>query len=212
MDNLKEFWEKVPTKWRHFTTGKNVLTSEKSKRIINRVEKHLFDNVDFNVIKNSLDWGCGGGLLSRELADKCNVNIVDISPTSLENATSFLEGKEFGETILIPNDITNFVYEGEEIDLIFSNEVIQHFPTIEYFNSVINIWKDISPTYFALQIKMDKKTTECKNYKNDFLNGLRFKEEDFIDVFSKIGYNVTYKGYEWTQSRDCKLGYFIFKK
>ena len=45
MDNLKEFWEKVPTKWRHFTTGKNTLTQEKSKRIIDRVTKNLFNHM-----------------------------------------------------------------------------------------------------------------------------------------------------------------------
>ena len=212
MDNLKEFWEKVPTKWRHFTTGKNTLTQEKSKRIIDRVTKNLFNHINFSEVNNALDWGCGGGLLSKELSKKCLIHMVDISPNSLKNAKTFLGDSVYGESILLPNKLEEFKYDGEKIDLIFSNEVIQHFPTLSYFENVLTVWKEINPTYIAVQIKLDKKTKQTKNYENNFLNGLRFNEKDFINYFLDLGYKNTHTGYEWTKQKDCQLGYYVFIK
>ena len=212
MDNLKDFWEKVPPGWRHFTTGQNSLPKEKSERIVDRVTKNLLNHIDFSEVANAIDWGCGGGLFSKELSKNCLVHLVDVSPSSLKNAKIFLGDIVHGESILLPNNIEEFKYSGKKIDLIFSNEVIQHFPSLSYFENTLNLWNEINPKYISTQIKLDKKTIQAENYKENFLNGLRFNEKDFINYFSDLGYKNIHKGYEWTQRKDCQLGYYTFIK
>jgi 2-polyprenyl-3-methyl-5-hydroxy-6-metoxy-1,4-benzoquinol methylase len=211
MYDLTKFWKTVPEGWRHFTVGDVSLTKDKRNRIINRVNKNLISKLDFSEINTTLDWGCGGGLLSKELSKNTDIGLIDISEGSIKNAKEYLgDIKTFYDKV-IPNDLTNFKYDGDKVDLIFSNEVIQHFPSIRYFKSVINCWKSISPKYIAIQIKLNKETKECKNYEKDYLNGLMFKESDFIEYFNKIGYSNINKGYDITQG-GIRLGYYIFEK
>lgn len=209
---IKKFWENVSEDWRHFSSGKNKMNEKKKVYIIKNVNNHLLDKLNFDEIDNSLDWGCGGGILSKELGKKSNVSIVDITKTSLENAQKYLGDGGYVYSQEIPNNINEFDFEGPSIDLIFCHAVIQHFPTIEYFNDVLIKWKKLNPKYIAIQVKLGDETKEADNYEKDFLNGLFFEENDLINRFKDINYTIISSGYSKTLNGKIKLGYYVFEK
>lgn len=203
-----EFWNvKVPQAWRHIISA---MPDDKKKRILKRVNDNLFSKLDFSIIKEALDWGCGGGLLAKELSNFCNVSVVDISEHSIQSAIKYASSIQYKQII---ENIDEFVYAGNKPDLIFSNEVIQHFPSLEYFNKVLNIWIALRPTYFALQIKLGTTTKEVLEYyeKSNYLNGLVFEENTFIQYFIKNQYALIAKSKEIAKNSDAILGYYIFK-
>jgi len=208
--SIKKKWESVSFGWRHFTDSSE-FGSKKRKNIISNVTKFLFANLDFDDIENSLDWGCGGGLLAKELSNYSNISIVDITKDSIENALKYLSGVNDIYHQELPENIDDFVFGGPKIDLIFSHAVIHHFPSLEYFNKVLLRWKLIDPKYIAIQVKLSDKTKECSNYERDFIDAIYFSEADLTEHFSNIGYNITSKNYT-TTARGIKLGYYTFIK
>ena len=182
---------------------------EVKKRIFSRVKKHILDKINFDEIVTTMDWGCGGGLFAKEISKHSNLCLMDISKSSLENALNYIgEGKnKVVYTKLLPDNIESFSYKGPNV----SNEVIQHFPSLEYFKKVIKIWEIIQPKIIAFQVKLDNKTKESVNYEKNYLNGLRFKEEEVIEYFIGLGFQLVSKEYNRTKKGDTKLGYYIFK-
>ena len=214
MDSLSNFWENsVPKGHRHFMYGDRKMIPEVKKRIYSRVKKHILDKLNFDEIDTTMDWGCGGGLFAKEISKYSNLCLMDISKSSLENALNYIgEGKnKVIYTKLLPDNIESFSYDGPNVDLIFSNEVIQHFPSLDYFKKVIKIWRIIQPKTIAFQVKLDNKTKESNNYEKNYLNGLRFKEEEVIDHFTRLDFQLVSKEYNRTKKGDTKLGYYIFK-
>jgi len=210
--DIKKFWENVSPTWRHFSNGKQVINNHKKEFIIKNVNDYLLSKIDFTHIKTSLDWGCGGGILAKELGKHSKVCIVDITQTSLENAEKYLTSEGYIFSQEISNDINDYVYEGPEIDLIFSHAVIHHFPTIKYFKEVLEVWKKIAPRYIAIQVKLADKTQEAENYENDFLNGLFINEKDLTSYFGDINYAVVSKEFGKTLNKKIKLGYYVFQQ
>ena len=215
MNKLNEFWEEnVSKNNRHFMFGENKMLPEVKKRIFNRVKKHLLDKINFDEVDHTMDWGCGGGLFAKEISKHSKLCLMDVSCGSLNNATEYL-GDSFNKVVytkILPNDMNTFKYDGPKVDLIFSNEVIQHFPSLKYFESVINVWEEINPNIISIQVKLDSETKESENYEKLFLNGLRFLENDLIKYFININYSLVDKAYDITKKGDTKLGYYNFKK
>ena len=213
MKDLKKFWETVQPGWRHFTGGDGSLANDKSIRILNRVNKHLLSKLNFKDINNTLDWGCGGGLVAKEISQYSDIGIIDISIQSMDNAKRYLNGINIFYEKIIPDNIEDFTYDGPAIDLIFSNEVIQHFPSLEYFKKVLTCWESIAPKYIAIQVKLDKTTKEASDYydKTNFLNGLRLAEKDLINYMNIINFRNIHRGYDTSKRKDVKLGYYIFQ-
>ena len=212
MSKLAKFWEnEVPAAWRHSLSK---MSDKKKQRIIKRVNDHLLKRLNFEEIHDILDWGCGGGLLTQELLKRGKVSIVDISIKSLTETSKRCPTLTYSQIAPI-NNIEHYDYQGKTPDLLFSNEVIQHFPSLDYFKNIRDLWtRKISPTYFALQIKIDDKTHESQNYYTgkNYLNGLRFRVKDFQQYFEEEGYKL--KSFEKCNSPNgnVELGYFIFKK
>jgi 2-polyprenyl-3-methyl-5-hydroxy-6-metoxy-1,4-benzoquinol methylase len=209
---IKKFWESVSEDWRHFSSGPKKMKDNKKKYIINNVNKHIFSKINKDEIETTLDWGCGGGILSKEISNFSKVGIVDLTKTSLDNAKKYLGEKNYLLDIELPNDISKYTYDGPKVDLVFCHAVIQHFPTINYFEKVLSVWEDINPKYIAIQIKLGNETKECKNYEKEFLNGLFFSEDDIIKYFNDINYKNISIGYSKTLNNKIKLGYYVFKK
>jgi trans-aconitate methyltransferase len=212
MTQLKDFWNNnVPAGWRHSLSQ---MPDEKKKRIKDRVSTHLLQKLNFNKIEEILDWGCGGGLFTVELLKKGNVSVVDISEKSLKETRKRCPSLSYFQFAPSEN-IEEYEYKGKAPDLLFSNEVIQHFPSLAYFTKIADLWTSkICPKYLALQIKIDDKTQEASQYFHgkNYLNGLRFKRKDFQHYFEERGYVL--KSFEKCHSPNgnVKLGYFIFEK
>jgi len=84
MDNIKNIWSSTNQGWRHII-GK--MSREKQERIIYRVDNNLLSNPLYENVKSVLDWGCGGGLLSKVLLDKgLDVYVVDLVEHSIKSA------------------------------------------------------------------------------------------------------------------------------
>jgi 2-polyprenyl-3-methyl-5-hydroxy-6-metoxy-1,4-benzoquinol methylase len=210
--SIKKIWENMSGGWRHFSSGSNKMSKEKTDYIVNNVNEFIFSNLKQEEITSTLDWGCGGGILSKELSKFSNVNILDLTQSSLENAKKYLGEGGYENSFEIPNDISNYEFEGNDIDLIFCHAVIQHFPSLEYFQRIIEIWNKINPKYIAIQVKLSNETKEAVNYEKEFLNGLLFNEDNLFTYFDSIGYKTTHKNYTNTLNGKMKLGYYIFEK
>lgn len=205
--DLKNFWEVVSPGWRHITTD---MTTSKKERILKRVEKNLISPIPKDSINHVLDWGCGGGLISRFLVDQgYSVCIADIVEDSIKECKKHVPEIKF--SFIIPNQIESLIYTGPKIDWIICNEVIQHFPSIVYLQSILDFWAiSISPKYISIQTKRGS-DRECKNYEKDFLNGLLLSKDFVKSEFNKRGYSCIFEGSDKTIT-GIPLDYFIFKK
>jgi len=201
MDRLNHIWEKQSFNNRHIVEG---LSSDKKKRHITNFNNYYINFVDTDKIEASLDWGCGGGLLTKELKKfSTNVYCVDISEHSLSSCVSYANPTK---AILLNTDPLSV--EIPNVDLILANAIVWHFPTLDYFKKVINKWLDLSPKYIAFNTKSSSKTTETENYEKDFLNALFLNDDDTIELFESRGCKLLSKTLATNTS--VPSTYFVF--
>ncbi len=208
MNNIKKIWSSTNKGWRHIVEH---MSEQKKDRIIKRVEKNLLSNQLYENVESVLDWGCGGGLISKILTEKgYNVYVVDLIQDSIDSALKYAPKISYSQ--LINEDENKVKYLGPKPDVIFCNEVIQHFPSYNYFIKILDIWtKCIKPNYISIQVKLNENTKSTENYNKNFLNGLVFNEDDLIKDFEKQKYYLISKKYSFTVS-NIKMGYYNFKK
>jgi 2-polyprenyl-3-methyl-5-hydroxy-6-metoxy-1,4-benzoquinol methylase len=208
MSNIKQIWSSTNKGWRHIVKN---MSEQKKDRIIKRVEKNLLSNELYESVESVLDWGCGGGLISKVLLEKgYHVYVVDLIQDSINSALEYAPKISYSQ--LINEDENKIKYLGPKPDVIFCNEVIQHFPSYNYFKKILDIWtKDINPKYISIQVKLGENTKSAQNYNENFLNGLIFNENDLIKDFEKQKYELISNEYSFTIS-NIKMGYYNFKK
>ncbi len=215
-NNLSDFWENTVVKSdKHFV---ETLSQEKINRMTSRVNEFIFSKLDFSNINTVIDWGCGGGLFAKILSEKANVILADISTESLNKAEEYLKPKS-AEKLHIPDNLDNIKLPEKQVDLLFSHTVIHHFPSLEYWHNIFDIWTNkIRPKYFGLQIKIGNKTSERANYftGKNYLNALYLNENEFVTMFEKAGYKKINTGYKINTYKNpdliMKVGYFVFEK
>ena len=153
-----------------------------------------------------MDWGCGGGLLSKELKNfSKNVYGVDVSTHSLKMCNEYASPTK---TFLLTNgpleiDLPN-------VDLILANAIVWHFPTLDYFKQVIDKWVELNPKYIVFNTKKKEKTIETENYSVNFLNALYLKDSDVIGLFKDKGYTLVTSNVPNNTKQPST--YFVFKK
>ncbi|MCK5604198.1 class I SAM-dependent methyltransferase [Candidatus Pacearchaeota archaeon] len=186
--DLQTFWDhKVIKRHKHFT---DYMSTVKQLKLTTRFRTHVIDQLDTDTISLTLDWGCGGGMLSKIIAKFSDLILLDISEQSLQVAQKYLAGPKIPQTILFkdPTDDLTFLAE-QNIDLLVCYNLIYHFPNYEYWQKIAEIWNTIRPTFIALQTKTADKTYSPENY--EYLNGLIMTKNDFIDPFLDT-YDVKY--------------------
>lgn len=210
---IKKIWSEVDPEWRHLP---QIMSEEKKERIIRRVRSSLIVPViagKFSEEGNQsvLDWGCGGGLIAEELTKMgFNVSVVDLIEDSLLKCTGRCADIQHAQ--IIPEDPDLINYSGPEVDWILCNEVIQHFPSVEYFEKIVNIWANkISPEYISIQFKSGRKNIEAENYDTDFLNGLILDPTYVRSLFSSFNYSVISRS-EHKTKYGREMEYLVFKK
>lgn len=210
MKKLSEFWDiEVDKEAKHFV---NLMEAEKISFIKKQCENFIFNKLDFSKIKTCLDWGCGGGLFTKELKKWSNVSIVDISKESIEEAKIFAGGVAHSQ--ILTENPSDFKYDGPNVDLIFCHAVIHHFPSFDYYKTILNIWKSISPQIISIQVKLGDSTKNNTDYfsGSNYLNGLFIEYDDVINSFEEIGYICTNSSKSQNRYKSALFGYFIFEK
>ena len=204
---IKHWSNIIPKGWKHFS---DYMSEEKINFTIDRVTECLFNFINFDEVSVAIDWGCGGGILSKELIKYCDVALIDISQESLDEAESYIKNNIVHRQTI--EDTDNFTYNGPKVDLIFSNAVIHHFPSYGYFAKVRDIWISLSPKFIAVQIKQDDKMKENEAYfdENNFLDGLILNANEFANEFK--GYECISQIEKLNKTRTRKMGYYVFEK
>lgn len=204
--NLKKHWESQNTTDRHIVT----LNANKKwhNRLLNNLDNYTLNYIDKSKVKNVLDWGCGGGLLSKQLKKDFHVSSIDISEDSLNNCIKYAS-PDYHQ--LVPIDIDTFKWEGENIDFIHCHALVWHFPTLEYFQKILDIWDKLSPNYIAFNTKPIKDDyREVENYSRDFLSALRLNDDFVVNLLKEKNYKVINQ--EKVNTGKTVQTYFVFEK
>lgn len=199
---LKNHWEfNVIKSHKHFVDKMNEPTINRIKR---RVKSYFFDKINLNEIKSAYDWGAGGGIHTKTMSEFCNVTPIDISIESLNVCKQYT-----GISGILINELyeLNLSY----VDLIFSTDVIHHFPNIDYLNKVLDIWKSISPKYICAQFKVSDIIVNNFDYFNDnnYVNGIFLTKTYISDYLSS--YDVYSYSEELSESKEVLHGFLILK-
>lgn len=203
MVDLNKHWESVDHSNRHIT---NVMSEGFKDKHLNNFKKYYLEYIDTNKVTSSLDWGCGGGLLSKELKKfSKNVYVVDVSTHSLKMCNEYASPTKTFLLIDSPLKI-----DLPNVDLILANAIVWHFPTLDYFKQVIDKWVELNPKYIVFNTKKKEKTVETKNYSVNFLNALYLKDSDVIDLFKDKGYTLITSNVPNNTKQPST--YFVFKK
>ncbi|GHO79997.1 hypothetical protein KSD_77680 [Ktedonobacter sp. SOSP1-85] len=90
-----------------------------------------------------LEIGCGTGLLLFRLAPQCRqYSGVDLSEAALRHLRAQLAAREpeFANVTLAPgaaHEVSQMGFARESFDVVILNEVVQHFPNLDYFERVL---------------------------------------------------------------------------
>lgn len=202
----QDFWEdKVAKGHKHFATH---MTNEKKNRLLNRFNKHLINNIDLSKINSAIDFGCGGGLLSKTIPINIKLTLVDISTNSLREAKRYLNRSV--ELIQV-SDIDDFEINFDSPDLLWCYSMIHHLPSIKEWNKLVKLWLKIKPKVIGLQTKVGKLTVAAKDYKNLFFDGLILTKSDFVDCFTSQ-YKIThYDTEEMPNINNYHMGFVVLQ-
>lgn len=200
---LKSFWETVvPKSHKHFI---HTMDDEKISRLNTRVQTHFLEHLDFGRIKTALDWGCGGGLHTKTLSELCEVTPVDISQESLDSCEAYsgVKGR------LLADDLAS--NEFATVDLVFCADVIHHFPSLEYFEQICQLWNRIAPDYLCVQFKSADENREATDYfdSSNYVHGLFLTKEYVQQKFP--GYAEMAYGEESSKSGTITHGFLTLK-
>lgn len=200
--DLQNHWEGVKKEWRHIV---NTMDNDKVNKTINNFNKHYISHVNTEDVEYSVDWGCGGGLLSKQLKKFSKVISIDISTDSLENCKKYARPYK---AILIkePEDV---IIE-EKVDLVFANAIVWHFPSLEYFERVLDIWYGLSPKYIVFNTKRSDEVEEVKNYNREYLSALKLSDKWVEEKMKQNGYEVVKKSLPGNTA--VKSTHYVFKK
>jgi len=204
--NLKKHWEKQSSTDRHIVTKNS--DRKWHKRLIYNLNTYTLKYISLPQTKTVLDWGCGGGLLAKELKQYFHTSVVDISENSLENCIKYADPNY---SQLISPDIDTFNWRGGGIDFIHCHALVWHFPTFEYFENILNIWVNLSPKYIAFNTKPSESNyIETKNYQKDFLSALKLNDNFVIKLLNNKNYKLVNK--ELVTTGKTPQTYFVFEK
>jgi 2-polyprenyl-3-methyl-5-hydroxy-6-metoxy-1,4-benzoquinol methylase len=200
--DLNRKWESVDKGHRHFIDN---MSSEKIKNLLRRFESNLLDHVTDGT--KVLDWGCGGGLIANRLKENYSVTIADISSGSLEECSKHTG---IDDTLLIPNNLKDLSLD-KRFDIVHCSDVVHHFPSLDYWKSVVNIWKKITNKYVLMNAKIGK-LYEANNYFDgkNYITGIVMPKEYVISHFKEFKL-INYEEEKAVFSK-ARFGFFVFEK
>lgn len=182
---LKNHWESiVPKNHKHFI---HKMDESTINRIKYRVKSYFFDKLNLNEIKSAYDWGAGGGIHTKTLSEFCNVIPLDISNESLNVCKEYT-----GINGILINELSELNLS--KVDLIFSADVIHHFPSINYLNKVLDVWNSVLPKYICAQFKVSTTNIASSDYftASNYVDGIFLTKtyiEDYLNNYEVYSYH-----------------------
>jgi hypothetical protein len=152
--------------------------------------------IDKDSIQEVLDWGPGGGWLSKYFTD-CKIHLVDIVASNLVESSKNVES--------VAKSVESHCISGRESinslgslspDIVLAFSVIYHFPTLEYWKDVADSWKEMSPRYITGRTFLtDGDTWERAEGEYsvgvNYLRGVVLNKLEFLETFPD--YEVVYE-------------------
>ncbi|MCX7815974.1 MAG: class I SAM-dependent methyltransferase [Syntrophales bacterium] len=150
----------------------------------------------------ALDWGCGGGAISRVLTDRFGlVYGIEISPATLQACERRMKilGKRNFVGIVIAAYAPEEVIEKcgkESVDFILSIAVFKHFPSKEYTKRILKVFSSLlKPNALALiQYRYDNGSPKYKqknnNYAKNVITMTSFTPEEFQTATAEAGLHI----------------------
>lgn len=206
--NLQHFWDShVPKGHKHFT---DVMPEEKKKLLVKRFQDHVVDQLASqdakHTIKTTLDWGCGGGLIAKIIAEFSEIILLDISQESLQKTTDYIAP-------IVPND--SILYDGTavtaNVDMIVCYSVIHHLVDLKTWHKIVANWKTIKPKFLAIQTKIGGLTKQNPDYRMNYTDSLILSKKDFIGPFEN-DYHLDYWAEEPHKKPTIKLGFALLRR
>ena len=182
--DLGKVWKQVSSDMKHLPRSSAVIKNEKI--ILDSLNKCGISNVG-----SVLDWGPGGGWLSRAIGAK-NVNFVDVVPGYekyiLDTQEDYIEKMKFHTLsgIEMP-EIT------DKIDTVILYSVLYHMPSLEYVEKVIKYILSLTPkTILIRNFFTDEESWTRPNEYNQqtFIRGNIYNKQEFLKLFSE--YDLLY--------------------
>lgn len=207
--SLRQHWEDtVPKSHKHLA---RTMPPDKVRNHVRRCREHFMGRVDLSRIRTVLDWGCGGGLLARAWQEVAAVVILDISRESLEGCRRNLAEPPVA-SLLLPDHLESFQAPQLPIDLIHCSSVIQHFPSLAYWQHIAATWKSMAPLFLAFQTKIGPDGDHAGDYfeGTNYLEGVILSVSSTIRTFEDL-YDCTYFAQEGAVYSPAKLGFFVFE-
>lgn len=199
MHDLRRLWDQVPPERRHIIED---MEHERSVNQLRRFDEHCEPHVEWEGISHAMDWGCGGGLLSRRM-EAHTVALVDVSRVSLHAAIDKMG--HWTAAHWLPNDPADFPVM-QMPDLLLCYAVIHHMPGLQYFKQVCNYWrKELKPKHMALQFR-EGPYQESQNYTEgeEYMWGLTLPR-DYVENELQ-GYDTMHYG------RDGNWGHLVLQR
>lgn len=194
MQDISKIWKEVPANWRHL--------NECSSNVQNNLRIIDCGLNDLRDVRTILDWGPGGGFLSRQICRHIpidNVIFVDIVEDHFDRIKSNFAGLDVDLDFVCMNQ--DIDVNCKNVDLLLAFSVIYHFPNLLYANYIINHWVNVirPRTIWLRNIFTDRDTWQNDHLSNpldqgiNFLRGVVYNREMFLGKFR--GYKLL-KNYE----------------
>lgn len=191
---LRTFWSKrARPEMKHFLDSDFIRHKVKYSQMI---KEHFIERMPWDRVRISLDWGCGGGLVANLIQNRTGLMIADIDRESLSR--TFEQIRDLTYPLIVTNlksarEKLQIYYEGGvKPDLIYCFSTIQHFPSLKYFERVVEIWKELEPRFIAIQMRWAHELHETKDYEKHFVRALAMPGEMVFDILRP--YYPIYRG------------------
>jgi precorrin-6B methylase 2 len=151
----KDIFVKMRNKWDVEKTPFNHTSNSDVKKDIYR---ELIKGYDFKD-KTIIDFGCGAGFLGKEIFENFEVKKyigIDVSKTSIQNASANLEKYDNKELILL-EEWTNF--SKHQADIFISIFCIRYFSNHEFLETFLKLVNDSGCKELILQYRLNKKNS-----------------------------------------------------
>tara|TARA_B100000282_G_scaffold225379_1_gene168196 strand:+ start:278 stop:934 length:657 start_codon:yes stop_codon:yes gene_type:complete len=182
-DNLGKVWSQVSSTHRHLPRNAAVI---KNEEIILSSLRHC----KITDVGNVLDWGPGGGWLSRAIGAK-NVNFVDVVPDYdifvQKTQENYIENMKFHT--LSGSEMPKIT---DKIDTVILYSVLYHMPSLEYVRRVIEYVTSLNPKVILIRsVFTDASSWERPDRYDSktYIRGNIYNKDEFLSLFD---------GYEWS--------------